>query len=85
MATPSASKRSNARSDRRLVGDVERARQNPMARRLESLRRRRELRLVAPVEHDRSARLGETPRHREPEPGGGAGDKRRLAGEIEEG
>ena len=71
--------------DRRLVRDVERARQHPKAFSLEGLRRRRELRPVAPVEHDRSARLGETFRHREPEPGRGAGDKRGLAGEIEEG
>ena len=84
IATPSASKRSNAARTAASSATSNARAGSVSSRGLESFRRRRELVPIASVEHDRRAGFGESARHRETEAGGGAGDERGLAGEIEE-
>ncbi len=66
-------------ADLSVVGDVESARRDAMARRRKRLLRGRELPLVPAVKNDRRARFRETPRHPEAEAVGRAGDEGGLA------
>jgi hypothetical protein len=75
MARPSASKASKAATT---------AASSATSKALTSTRWPAARRLAAAVQHDAGARLGEAPHQRETQTAGGAGDKSRFAGEVEQ-